>query len=152
MGNAESSSQEDVFRASMDPVSAAKNTRESLMGGSPMARSSRVRAPTREEDGVDDKDVTMRLSIAETEVKRRESTVKSVLANMRPEQTELPSVQSYIPHILSDAIFCGHLVTDLDSIARYLSLLCSPLYPLLSSALLSSPLLSSTSLCTLVLS
>lgn len=70
-----------------------------------------------EEDGISDKDVTMRLSIAETEVKRRESTVKTVLATMRPEQQELPSVQSYIPHILSDAIFCGHLVTDLDSIA-----------------------------------
>jgi len=26
-------------------------------------------------------------------------------------------VKPYIPQTLSDAIFCGHLVTDLDSIA-----------------------------------
>ena len=30
---------------------------------------------------------------------------------------ELPSVTSYIPPTLKDAIFCGHLVADLDSIA-----------------------------------
>lgn len=120
MGNAESgrSTQEDVFRASLeqDPQALAKSTRESLIGGSPVAIS-RTKKTNKDEDGIADKDVTMRLSIAETEVRRRESTVKSVLANMRPEHQELPSVSSYIPHILGDAIFCGHLVTDLDSIA-----------------------------------
>jgi len=32
-------------------------------------------------------------------------------------QQELPTVQAYIPQALSGALFCGHLVTDLDSIA-----------------------------------
>jgi hypothetical protein len=115
MGNAESSSQEDVFRASQDPYAAARSVRDSLFGGNPVANTGR--APSRDEDGIADKDATMRLSTAETEVKKRERTVKSVLANLRPEHEELPSVTSYIPHILGDAIFCGHLVTDLDSIA-----------------------------------
>ena len=120
MGNSESVAQEDVFRASLelDPKTLAKNTRESLIGGSPIARGSLMRQASKDEDGITAKDdVTMRLSTAETEVRRRESTVKSVLANMRPDHQELPSVSSYIPHILGDAIFCGHLVTDLDSIA-----------------------------------
>lgn len=34
-----------------------------------------------------------------------------------PEQPAVPQVSTFIPFILSDAIFCGHLVTDLDSIA-----------------------------------
>jgi manganese-dependent inorganic pyrophosphatase len=34
-----------------------------------------------------------------------------------PEQNKLPEVSAYIPSILSGAIFVGHLVTDLDSIA-----------------------------------
>lgn len=31
--------------------------------------------------------------------------------------SDLPSVQAFIPQTLANAIFCGHLVTDLDSIA-----------------------------------
>lgn len=78
---------------------------------------SKHRAPSVDEDGIAVKDATMRMSTAETEVLKREGTVKSVLSTLRPEHEELPSVTSYIPHILGDAIFCGHLVTDLDSIA-----------------------------------
>jgi hypothetical protein len=117
MGNAESSPQEDIFRASqsLDAATSAKVVRESLFGGSPVAN--KLRAPSFDEDGIADKEAAMRMSTAEQEVKKRESTVKSVLATIRPEQEELPSVTSYIPQILSDAIFCGHLVTDLDSIA-----------------------------------
>lgn len=116
MGNAESTTtQEDVFRASLDAASNAKVVRESLFGGSPVAN--KLRAPSFDEDGIADKEAAMRMSTAEQEVKKRENTVKSVLATIRPEQEELPSVTSYIPQILSDAIFCGHLVTDLDSIA-----------------------------------
>lgn len=112
MGNA-SSTKEDVFRASLDIN--AKNVRDTLIGGSPLA--SKQRPPSIDEDGIAVKDATMRMSTAETEVLKREGTVKSVLSTLRPEHEELPSVTSYIPHILGDAIFCGHLVTDLDSIA-----------------------------------
>lgn len=34
-----------------------------------------------------------------------------------PEPTTIPKVNPYIPQLLSGAVFCGHLVTDLDSIA-----------------------------------
>jgi manganese-dependent inorganic pyrophosphatase len=31
-------------------------------------------------------------------------------------QDELPDVTAYIPHMIENAVFCGHVVTDLDSI------------------------------------
>lgn len=128
MGN--SSSQENVFRSSMEAAAQVRTTRESLMRGedpSDDQKSSRehrggrrksemLTAVREEEDGVAG-DVQRRLSTAETEVRRRENTVKTMLSSLRPEQPDLPSVSSYIPQILSEAIFCGHLVTDLDSIA-----------------------------------
>jgi manganese-dependent inorganic pyrophosphatase len=46
------------------------------------------------------------------------SLVGILLTNISlPEQPSLPEVSTYIPFMLSDSIFCGHLVTDLDSIA-----------------------------------
>ena len=111
MGNADSRQKEDVFRASENDFA---KTRQSLMTGTPL---SAMKKPSKEEDGVTGEEVALRMTIAEAEVKRREETVKSVLTTMRPEHVDLPAVSNYIPHILSDAIFCGHLVTDLDSIA-----------------------------------
>lgn len=115
MGNADSRHKEHVFRNSDHEV--AKNTRESLMTGTPLSGEKSMKKPSKEEDGVTGEEVSLRMTIAEKEVKRREDTVKSVLTTMRPEHVDLPAVTNYIPHILSDAIFCGHLVTDLDSIA-----------------------------------
>ena len=55
-------------------------------------------------------------SVVEKEVKAR-SRVVSHIIDMMPENNTLPLVTAYIPFMLNDAIFCGHLVTDLDSIA-----------------------------------
>mmetsp|Transcript_2251 Transcript_2251/g.2347 ORF Transcript_2251/g.2347 Transcript_2251/m.2347 type:complete len:401 (+) Transcript_2251:53-1255(+) len=34
-----------------------------------------------------------------------------------PQEDSLPDVKQYVPRLLNNALFCGHLVTDLDSIA-----------------------------------
>lgn len=59
-------------------------------------------------------------------VDRQRTTVEKELATHKVQahevvthlpQPELPTVQAYIPNALAGALFCGHLVTDLDSIA-----------------------------------
>lgn len=64
--------------------------------------------------------VRRRLTNTETEVIRRKSAVDDIMSRM-PEQPSMPQVSAYIPFMLADAIFCGHLVTDLDSIAGRLT-------------------------------
>lgn len=52
----------------------------------------------------------------EKETEKRLSAAHDFVSHL-PKTSELPTVRPYIPQTLSDAIFCGHLVTDLDSIA-----------------------------------
>ncbi|KAJ1414298.1 hypothetical protein B484DRAFT_454846 [Ochromonadaceae sp. CCMP2298] len=51
----------------------------------------------------------------------RESTLRKDAAHNTvqhlPAAAELPQVDPYLPQLLSGALFCGHLVTDMDSIA-----------------------------------
>jgi hypothetical protein len=49
----------------------------------------------------------------EKEVESHHVQAHEVVTHLSP----TPTVQAYIPQALSGAIFCGHLVTDLDSIA-----------------------------------
>ena len=55
-------------------------------------------------------------TVPEIEVLKRKEAVASLMEHM-PSITETPSVAAYMPPFLNDAIFCGHLVTDMDSIA-----------------------------------
>ena len=64
----------------------------------------------------DNDEVTRRETVVEREVKKRKESAVSIVSAL-PEEVKLPTVTSYIPFILSESIFCGHLVTDLDSIA-----------------------------------
>jgi inorganic pyrophosphatase/exopolyphosphatase len=59
--------------------------------------------------------VLRKRTIAEAEVLRRKTAAHDYLSHL-PEAA-VPEVKPYIPEILGGAIFCGHLVTDLDSIA-----------------------------------
>lgn len=54
----------------------------------------------------------------ESEIMMRQSTTRDIIESISDDtDSDLPSVSAYIPLVLSDAIFCGHLVTDMDSIA-----------------------------------
>ena len=52
----------------------------------------------------------------EAEVFMHKTKAHEVVSHL-PAEPQLPDVHPYIPQLLDDAIFCGHLVTDLDSIA-----------------------------------
>lgn len=60
-------------------------------------------------DGVQ---IKRRRTVAESEVIRRQNQAKGLTANLADR-----AVDMYMPQTLNDALFCGHLVTDLDSIA-----------------------------------
>ena len=60
--------------------------------------------------------VAMKLTVVDREVRSRSNTVDHVM-ELFPETNSLPVVSAYIPFMLSGAIFVGHLMTDLDSIA-----------------------------------
>eukprot|EP00596_Hydrurales_sp_CCMP1899_P007111 CAMPEP_0119042480 /NCGR_PEP_ID=MMETSP1177-20130426/15385_1 /TAXON_ID=2985 /ORGANISM="Ochromonas sp, Strain CCMP1899" /LENGTH=385 /DNA_ID=CAMNT_0007009313 /DNA_START=222 /DNA_END=1382 /DNA_ORIENTATION=- len=53
---------------------------------------------------------------AETQVYKRKIAAHEFISHL-PETAEPPDANPYIPQLLYGAIFCGHLVTDLDSIA-----------------------------------
>lgn len=59
--------------------------------------------------------VARKRTTVERESSKRRAAATEVVSHMPA--VELPSVEAYIPQTLSGAIFCGHLVTDLDSIA-----------------------------------
>lgn len=60
--------------------------------------------------------VSRKRTIVEKEFSKRKVAAHEFVSHL-PKEPELPSVEAYIPQALSGAIFCGHLVTDLDSIA-----------------------------------
>jgi hypothetical protein len=59
--------------------------------------------------------VARKRTTVERESSKRRAAATEVVSHMPA--IELPAVEAYIPQTLSGAIFCGHLVTDLDSIA-----------------------------------
>lgn len=61
--------------------------------------------------------VSRRSTTVERESNKRRATATEVVSHLPAISEELPPVQAYVPQTLSKAIFCGHLVTDLDSIA-----------------------------------
>ena len=59
--------------------------------------------------------VARQKTTVEKEFSKHHDQAHEVVTHLPPEP--VPSVAAYIPSTLSGAIFCGHLVTDLDSIA-----------------------------------
>ena len=57
--------------------------------------------------------VSRKKTVVEREFQRRQSAAKGYIDQLPPEI----SIQQYLPTGLQGALFCGHLVTDLDSIA-----------------------------------
>lgn len=64
---------------------------------------------------MEDITVTRKITTIEREVLSHQATAHEIVVNDLTEVSS--SVSHYIPQTLSNAIFCGHLVTDLDSIA-----------------------------------
>jgi hypothetical protein len=64
----------------------------------------------------DDMKVSLKRTVVEKESSARKVAAHEYVANL-PESADLPEVKKYMPPLLSGAIFCGHLVTDMDSIA-----------------------------------
>ena len=75
--------------------------------------------------------VTRKQTVMEKEVGKRKDAAVSFLKSV-PDEEHLPEVETYMPPTLQDAIFVGHLVTDLDSIAG--SIGAAELYGKLASA------------------
>lgn len=61
--------------------------------------------------------ITRKKSVIDREVRARSNIAHHINDLLPAESTSLPELEAYLPSILSSAIFCGHLVTDLDSIA-----------------------------------
>ena len=61
--------------------------------------------------------VSRKQTTIERERNKRALAAHEFLTHIPENPEELPTVTSYMPPTLKDAIFCGHLVTDLDSIA-----------------------------------
>lgn len=65
---------------------------------------------------IDGVKVSRKRTIVETDTHKRKEVAHEYVSHL-PATSELPVVEKYMPGLLSGAIFCGHLVTDMDSIA-----------------------------------
>ena len=65
------------------------------------------------DDGVQ---ISRKRTTIEREASKRKEAAAEAVSHL-PAEFELPVCKPYWPNALADAIFCGHLVTDLDSIA-----------------------------------
>lgn len=65
-----------------------------------------------------DNGVSRKRTTVEKEVAKHHKAAHELVTTQLPEEaSNLYSIDPYIPQALAGAIFCGHLVTDLDSIA-----------------------------------
>ena len=60
--------------------------------------------------------ISRKRTIVEKEAAKRKEVAHEYVSHL-PTTSELPEVKKYMPRLLAGAIFCGHLVTDMDSIA-----------------------------------
>lgn len=60
--------------------------------------------------------ISRKRTVVEKESSIRKKAAHEYVSHL-PSAPELPVVKEYMPQLLSGALFCGHLVTDLDSIA-----------------------------------
>lgn len=60
--------------------------------------------------------ISRKRTTVEKESSLRREAAHEAVSHLPPE-SDLPQLKEYWPHALSGAVFCGHLVTDLDSIA-----------------------------------
>lgn len=65
---------------------------------------------------VDGVKISRKRTAVEVEHAKRKEEAHEYVARL-PLTSELPEVKKYMPRLLAGAIFCGHLVTDMDSIA-----------------------------------
>jgi len=108
--NKRSSEADNVWK---ENESKLHRTRQSLMNGDPQLTEAHEHIIALQ-DGIR---VRQKTSFIEEEVNKRKPAIQQIVHMFQDQEKSLPTVSAYIPHVLCDAIFCGHLVTDLDSIA-----------------------------------
>mmetsp|Transcript_14028 Transcript_14028/g.14642 ORF Transcript_14028/g.14642 Transcript_14028/m.14642 type:complete len:425 (-) Transcript_14028:192-1466(-) len=114
MGNSQSINNENENEENREiTIESVTKTKKSLIQGTTITGQETEVDYSTLEDG---SHVKRRRTETENVIVKRKDVVHEIMSKM-PEQPSLPQVSTYIPFMLSDAIFCGHLVTDLDSIA-----------------------------------
>lgn len=64
-----------------------------------------------------DNDIVRKRTEVEEQVIAKEAQAEAIVEALPKDESEVPSVELYLPQSLKDVVFCGHIVTDLDSIA-----------------------------------
>jgi inorganic pyrophosphatase/exopolyphosphatase len=107
-------------------VSKAFEAQQAVTSGFRFRRGSVLRKkPTGKPTGTEGADAVLTESLLAKEVHARQAQAHAVVVNMRAAPTAgVGKVYAYIPAQLENAVFCGHLVTDLDSIAGALGAAC----------------------------
>jgi hypothetical protein len=62
-------------------------------------------------------EISRKFTEVEEQVISHEKEAEKIVDALPKDESSVPEVDLYMPQSLSDVIFCGHLVTDLDSIA-----------------------------------
>jgi inorganic pyrophosphatase/exopolyphosphatase len=65
----------------------------------------------------EDSDINRRRTVLESNVLERVSAATEIVESLPEEGENVPKVDLFLPENLKDAVFVGHLVTDLDSVA-----------------------------------
>lgn len=98
-------------------ASLENNQRTPITSRPPRHPSSSTSAPlvssANKKDNEEEFVVSRKKTVVEREFQRRQSVAKEYIDQLPPDIT----VQQYLPTGLQGALFCGHLMTDLDSIA-----------------------------------
>ena len=63
-----------------------------------------------------DGDIVRKRTEVEEQVISHEADAELIVEQLPKDSSAVPKVELYMPEILKDIVFCGHLVTDLDSI------------------------------------
>ncbi len=67
--------------------------------------------------GVDGDIITRKPTHIEEEVLKQVQNAEQIVDSLPKDDKEIPNVKLFLPELLKDATFVGHLVTDLDSVA-----------------------------------
>uniref|UniRef100_A0A7S1FQX0 inorganic diphosphatase n=1 Tax=Corethron hystrix TaxID=216773 RepID=A0A7S1FQX0_9STRA len=62
-------------------------------------------------------DIIRKRTEVEEQVIAKEADAELIVESLPKDESSVPTIELYLPKSLKDCIFCGHIVTDLDSIA-----------------------------------
>lgn len=109
---------EDDSRERESMTAMSKKNKTLMRGSSSFDLMSALKDYTTSEDG---SEIYRQPTEPEIEVMKRKNAVHEMVSHLPA--ADLPRVDAYIPSFLENAIFVGHLVTDMDSIAGSIGLI-----------------------------